>query len=185
MKNSESKYYKTALLMDEALLILLEKKEFEFITVKEICEKAGVNRTTFYLHYESMEDLLMETIEMMYMTQLNVISKDKDSEHKVWFDNICVHFQKKLFPKKDKLTTTDYNKLKQYIAILFTIYDLYKKYNTTFKGRLKEECEKYGISVDAFLAFRAYYAEQINAFEQIVYKGEYEHIQNNRNFISG
>jgi AcrR family transcriptional regulator len=44
---------------------LLEKKEFEFITIKEICEKAGVNRTTFYLHYESMDDLLIETIEMV------------------------------------------------------------------------------------------------------------------------
>ena len=33
MKNSESKYYNTALFMDEALLNLLEKKEFEFITV--------------------------------------------------------------------------------------------------------------------------------------------------------
>ena len=95
-------------------------------------------------------------------------------------DNICVHFQKKLFPKKDKLTTTDYNKLKQYIAILFTIYDLYKKYNTTFKGRLKEECEKYGTSVDAFLAFREHYAELLNVFEQIVYKGEYDNIQNNK-----
>ena len=135
-----------------------------------------------YYRYSCREKTttMMETIEMMYMTQLNVISKDKDSEHKVWFDNICVHFQKKLFPKKDKLTTTDYNKLKQYIAILFTIYDLYKKYNTTFKGRLKEECEKYGISVDAFLAFREHYAELLNVFEQIVYKGEYDNIQNNK-----
>ena len=65
MKNSESKYYNTALLMDEALLFLLEKKDYEFITIKEICEKAGVNRSTFYLHYETMEDLLVETIEMI------------------------------------------------------------------------------------------------------------------------
>ena len=62
MKNHESKYYNTALLMNEALLILLEKKEYEFITIKEICEKAGVNRSTFYLHYESIDDLLEETI---------------------------------------------------------------------------------------------------------------------------
>ena len=40
MNKSESKYYNTALLMDESLLLLLEKKEYEFITVKEICEKA-------------------------------------------------------------------------------------------------------------------------------------------------
>lgn len=62
MNKSESKYYNTVLLMDEALLILLEKKEFEYITVKEICQKAGVNRSTFYLHYENTFDLLEETI---------------------------------------------------------------------------------------------------------------------------
>ena len=65
MNKSESKYYNTALLMDEALLILLETKDFEFITVKEICLKAGVNRSTFYLHYENTSDLLVETIEMI------------------------------------------------------------------------------------------------------------------------
>lgn len=60
MNKSESKYYNTACLMDEALIELLDKKEFEFITVKEICVKAGVNRSTFYLHYETMGDLLEE-----------------------------------------------------------------------------------------------------------------------------
>ncbi len=63
LNKSESKYYNTACLMDEALILLLEKKEYSFITVKEICEKAGVNRSTFYLHYETMDDLLSECIE--------------------------------------------------------------------------------------------------------------------------
>ena len=65
MNKSESKYYNTALLMDEALLRLLEKKDFEFITITEVCQKAGVNRSTFYLHYENMDDLLVETIQMI------------------------------------------------------------------------------------------------------------------------
>lgn len=63
MNKSESKYYNTACLMDQAMLILLSKKEFDYITVKEICEKAGVNRSTFYLHYDSTEDLLAESVE--------------------------------------------------------------------------------------------------------------------------
>ena len=29
--------------------------------MKEICEKAGVNRSTFYLHYETVNDLLVES----------------------------------------------------------------------------------------------------------------------------
>ena len=48
--------------MDEAFLALMAKKDFEYITVKEICEVAGVNRSTFYLHYETMSDLLSESV---------------------------------------------------------------------------------------------------------------------------
>ena len=65
MKKSESKYFNTALRMDQAFLELLEKKDMEYITVKEICEAAGVNRSTFYLHYETIGDLLAESIQYM------------------------------------------------------------------------------------------------------------------------
>lgn len=63
MNKSESKYFNTALRMDDALVSLLEEKSLEFVTVKEICEMAGVNRSTFYLHYETIEDLLSECME--------------------------------------------------------------------------------------------------------------------------
>ena len=62
---SESKYFNTALRMDEALLRLLEKKDFEYITVKELCAAAKVNRSTFYLHYENTYDLLAESVEIL------------------------------------------------------------------------------------------------------------------------
>ena len=52
--------------MDEAFLALLEKKDYAYITVKEICEKAGVNRSTFYLHYETVDDLLKESLTYMF-----------------------------------------------------------------------------------------------------------------------
>jgi hypothetical protein len=45
MNKNESKYFNTAVKMDKAFLALLEKKDFAYITVKEICEKAGVNRS--------------------------------------------------------------------------------------------------------------------------------------------
>ena len=61
MNKNESKYFNTAIRMDEALITLLEKKDFEYITIMEICKTAGVNRSTFYLHYENTFDLLQET----------------------------------------------------------------------------------------------------------------------------
>lgn len=71
MNKSESKYFNTAKKMDIAFLELLEQKDFEYITVKEICKKAGVNRSTFYLHYETISDLLSESVEYMNRHFLN------------------------------------------------------------------------------------------------------------------
>ena len=65
MNKSESKYFNTAVRFDQALLSLLEKKPFEYITIRELCEAAGVNRSTFYLHYENTADLLKETTAYM------------------------------------------------------------------------------------------------------------------------
>lgn len=65
MNRSQSKYFETARRMDEAFLALLSEKEFAFITVKEICKRAKVNRSTFYLHYETIGDLLDETVSLL------------------------------------------------------------------------------------------------------------------------
>lgn len=65
MNKSESKYFNTAKKMDKALISLLEEKPFEYITVSEICKRAQVNRSTFYLHYENTADLLSETVRYL------------------------------------------------------------------------------------------------------------------------
>jgi AcrR family transcriptional regulator len=51
--------------MNKALISLLEEKSFEYITVSEICKRAEVNRSTFYLHYENTVDLLNETARFL------------------------------------------------------------------------------------------------------------------------
>ena len=79
MNRSESRYFATAARMDEAFLTLLAKKDFEYITVKEICEVAGVNRSTFYLHYETMADLLSESVSHMNEQFLACMEKDSDA----------------------------------------------------------------------------------------------------------
>ena len=79
MNRSESRYFATAARMDEAFLTLLAKKDFEYITIKEICEVAGVNRSTFYLHYETMSDLLSESVSRMNEQFLACMEKDSDA----------------------------------------------------------------------------------------------------------
>ena len=95
MNKSESKYFNTALRMDEALIALLEKKDLEYITVKEICHQAGVNRSTFYLHYESIAELLDETMEMINQRFLSYFPREEeavlgDLEHRELNDLVFV-----------------------------------------------------------------------------------------------
>ena len=40
-----------------AFLELRSKKDIEKIRVKELCEKAGINKSTFYTHYQDIYDL--------------------------------------------------------------------------------------------------------------------------------
>lgn len=77
MNRSESKYFNTALRMNESLIELLEEKELEYITVKEICQRAGVNRSTFYLHYETIADLVNETAETIDRRFLSYFPQDR------------------------------------------------------------------------------------------------------------
>ena len=85
MSKKESKYFNTASFFDEALLEILENKDYEYITIKEICEKAGYNRSTFYLHYENIDDLLDESIRHMiskfynkFEVKHNILDKDNN-----------------------------------------------------------------------------------------------------------
>ena len=89
MNKNESKYFNTAIKMNEALISLLEKKDFAYITIKEICDVAGVNRSTFYLHYENTSDLLKETTEYIlnkhfayYSADVNDISCELETSSK-------------------------------------------------------------------------------------------------------
>ena len=79
MNKNESKYFNTAKKMNDALIALLETKEYEYITIKEICHIANVNRSTFYLHYSNMNDLLEETIESLNLS-FNSHFKSKENE---------------------------------------------------------------------------------------------------------
>jgi AcrR family transcriptional regulator len=48
----------TRMVLKESLIKLLKDKQISEITVKEICELADVNRSTFYAHYLDLYDLL-------------------------------------------------------------------------------------------------------------------------------
>lgn len=50
----------TKMLLQESLIKLLRDKPIAKITVREVCEQAGINRATFYAHYHDLDDLNKE-----------------------------------------------------------------------------------------------------------------------------
>ena len=48
----------TRMLIRRAFMELLKKKPIQSISIKELCETAGINRGTFYAHYTDIYDLL-------------------------------------------------------------------------------------------------------------------------------
>ena len=50
----------------DALLQLMDEKDFNSITVEDITERANLGRTTFYLHYRDKEDLLLEEVSNLF-----------------------------------------------------------------------------------------------------------------------
>ncbi len=57
MDFTDLRILKTQERLQNALLDLLRTKELKAITVKEICDKAGISRNAFYQHYGYKEDL--------------------------------------------------------------------------------------------------------------------------------
>ncbi len=53
----------TKRMLKEALLHCMETKTLSKISVSELCKEAGVNRTTFYNHYESPTQILKEIVD--------------------------------------------------------------------------------------------------------------------------
>lgn len=59
----------TKRLIREALLSMLKTRSIQDVTVRELCDMAGVNRTTFYNHYDGVYEVLGE-IEENFLMQL-------------------------------------------------------------------------------------------------------------------
>lgn len=70
---------KTKTLIKEALLELLENKELVKISITDIAKKVDINRSTFYLHYNSIDDVIFE-LEDEVIDEIYLICKEYNFE---------------------------------------------------------------------------------------------------------
>ena len=69
MNSLDARIRYTRMVIEESFLELLRQKPAAKITVTEVCQKAQINRATFYKHYIDIPDLL-EKLEEQLFTQI-------------------------------------------------------------------------------------------------------------------
>jgi len=70
---------RTRMLLGDAFLRLIMEKPIEDITVQEVLDRAGVGRSTFYLHFRDKNDLLLSQWERFgeHMSTVLIVNKEK------------------------------------------------------------------------------------------------------------
>jgi AcrR family transcriptional regulator len=79
---------KTKAAIQEAYFSLLIEKETPKITITELTERANVDRKTFYLHYNSVEDIVKEALEEQTEHLLSILKQEDYFSHPFEFEKV-------------------------------------------------------------------------------------------------
>jgi len=69
--------------MQEALMRMLSREELSSIGVAELCREAGIHRTTFYGHYESVGELAADTFAAIISAAASANPRTDDSVEQI------------------------------------------------------------------------------------------------------
>lgn len=118
----------------QALQILMQKKELDKITVKELIEKAGINRSTYYYHFYKIDDVFEYVMNIFCES----FKKTVDVEELYSFNGKNVEYMHKkteelfmfLEKNKDKIQMIRKSKYKHefYNRLIDIFLDSYKSY---------------------------------------------------------
>lgn len=119
----------------DALLILMEHKSFTDITVSEIVTKAGVNRSTYYRHFEKKEDVIK-----FFLDQISKDILEWDKARESTFEEHLTNVYKHYYKHKQQMLSIYKNDL----SILFL--DILKKYLGAENHKYEQISTQYDIA---------------------------------------
>lgn len=126
----------------DAFSQLLNKKELSEITVSEICRMSGIHRTSFYLHFQDVYDL-METIEGQLASFYGSLFMGPSENYNLG-DRFLRLFQ---FIKEHRYFYQAYWQRAKDLKVLDAAFP-------EGDGRIKAAAERYGIHSDIILQYR-------------------------------
>ena len=125
MKKIDLRVIKTKNTLYNSLLDLMKEKSFEEIKVSDICNKALINRSTFYAHYEDKYDLFEDYINELKNSLAEELKKNKNIESpKEYYMEMIKLFLNHIEEKKDSYLAIIINNRNSLITdILYDVID--------------------------------------------------------------
>ncbi len=69
--------------LGQALIDLILEKSIGAITIQEVLDRAGVGRSTFYVHFRDKNDLLFSQLEMFLESMSTKLSREREDSRRV------------------------------------------------------------------------------------------------------
>ena len=102
MKKTDLRVIKTKNILYNTLIDIMRDKQFEDIKVSDICEKALVNRSTFYAHFSDKYELFSSYIGSLKESLLIELDKNKSiTNSKEYYMELIGLFFNHIMEKKD------------------------------------------------------------------------------------
>ena len=69
--------------LGDALIALIQEKPIDEVTVQEVLDRAGVGRSTFYVHYRDKDDLFLSELEDALEMWTTALSRKREQSRRV------------------------------------------------------------------------------------------------------
>ena len=98
IKNN-SRYKMSSEKIETAFLTLILNHRYEDITINQVCKQAGINRSTFYCHYDDINDLVIKIESKFAKSTASIFNYGQRQTHEAFIEMFTFIKENKYFYK--------------------------------------------------------------------------------------
>ncbi len=98
VKNN-ARYKMSSEKIETAFLTLILNHKYEDVTINQVCKQAGINRSTFYCHYDDINDLVIKIESKFAKSMATIFNFGERQTHQAFVDMFSFIKENKCFYK--------------------------------------------------------------------------------------